>query len=404
MQSEASNQKSRTWNGLRLPRGVFERSGTLYIRFGIGGGKIKVLSASKCRPGMTPARALSNAVALLGRCKSEVKEGKLFTKKKRVSFETIAADALRYSKIHKQPSYENDEQRMKVLKALFKGRMAGDITSHEIKEALETKEAERHWAKATFNQYRMLLLMTYGLAVDAGKVDVNPVLAVKPYKENELNNTRVRCLTEDEEKRIRTTLAREYPEHVCEFNLLYYTGLRHCDVYGRHGKYYQTAGLDWTDVDLAGRMITVPLDKNGNAKHVPVSDEAASALRTLGERSGYKGRVMVDSEGKPRRTMGKWYWRTLRLAGVSNFGRHDLRHNLGSILVNAHVPIMEVQKVLGHAALKSTMRYSHLENTTAVGAANILGKLRPSGSTSTDTKTDTKTQGGLHVAEKKQVA
>ena len=213
----------------------------------------------------------------------------------------------------------------------------------------------------------------------------------------------VACRAADEEQRFRAALAATYPDHVCEFNLLYYSGLRLGDVYGRHGKHYQSPGLDWSKVNLDLHLATIPTDKNGTVKHIPLSPEAETALRILGERSGYQGRVMVDREGRPIRTMGKWFWGTLHLAGITNFRRHDLRHNLGSLLVQNGVPLQKVQKVLGHKDLKSTLRYAHLSNADGIEAASVLGKVRPD-VVQTSTKTDTAPTDHIHVIENKHVA
>ena len=394
--------------GVELPRGVYEKNeqpNVLCIRFGVGKGRIKREVAGKYVPGVcTQASVLRDAIALLERRRTEVRQGRQFPErllmKPPLSFAQLAEDALRYSRRHKPRSFENDEQRMEVLKQLFRGRLAEEITPSEITQILETEEEKRQWAPATVNNYRLLLSMAYRVALEAGKVKSNPALGVKLRK---LNNTRERWLSADEEQRLRTALVVSYPDHVCEFNLLYYTGLRLGDVYGRHGKHYQSEGLAWSNINLDLHLATIPVDKNGTVKHIPLSSEAEAALRILGERSGYKGRVVVDREGRPVRTMGKWFWRVLKMAGITNFRRHDLRHNLGSILVQNGVPLQKVQKVLGHKDLKSTLRYAHLSNADGIEAASVLGKERPS-TTETGTKTDTADPNVIHIVETKQVA
>lgn len=405
---KGARQVPRIWHELPLPKGVFEReigSDKLWIRYGLGKGRIKLEVAGKYTPGVySPAKVLRDAIALLERRRTEVRQGKQFPERRSVdpplTFAAMAEYALQHSKRHKPRSYENDEQRMKLLKKLFAGRLAEEITAHEIKQKLEAVEAERKWKAATFNNYRLLISMAYRVAMEAGKIKSNPALGVKLRK---LNNTRERWLSEDEEKRFRAALQSEYPEQVCEFNLLYYSGLRLGDAYGRHGKYYQSSGLDWSNVNLDLHLATIPTDKNGTVKHVPLSPEAEAALRILGERSGCQGRVLVTKDSSPIRTMGKWFWKTLKLAGITNFRRHDLRHNLGSLLVQNGVPLQKVQKVLGHKDLKSTLRYAHLSNADAIEAASVLAKVRPSTSESS-TKTDTATKGSIHIIENKQVA
>jgi site-specific recombinase XerD len=56
--------------------------------------------------------------------------------------------------------------------------------------------------------------------------------------------------------------------------------------------------------------------------------------------------------------------RARRVAGLPDLRLHDLRHSFASVLVNNGVPIYDVQKLLGHASVKTTQRYAHLSSTT----------------------------------------
>ena len=156
---------------------------------------------------------LRDATALLERRRTEVRQGRQFPERRPakppLSFVELVEDALRYSRRHKPRSFENDEQRMKVLQQLFRGRLAEEITPSEITQKLETEEDKRQWAPATVNNYRLLLSMAFRVALEAGKVKSNPALGVKLRK---LNNTRERWLSADEEQRLRTVLAVSYPD------------------------------------------------------------------------------------------------------------------------------------------------------------------------------------------------
>jgi site-specific recombinase XerD len=52
--------------------------------------------------------------------------------------------------------------------------------------------------------------------------------------------------------------------------------------------------------------------------------------------------------------------RARKLAGMPELRVHDLRHSFASFLVNAGCSLYEVQKILGHASITMTQRYSHL--------------------------------------------
>lgn len=57
-------------------------------------------------------------------------------------------------------------------------------------------------------------------------------------------------------------------------------------------------------------------------------------------------------------------WRTLKRAQLPDIRWHDLRHSFASNLVAAGVPILQVQKWMGHSSIAMTMRYAHLAPET----------------------------------------
>ena len=53
---------------------------------------------------------------------------------------------------------------------------------------------------------------------------------------------------------------------------------------------------------------------------------------------------------------------------------HDLRHTFASTLVNNGVSLYEVQKLLGHAHIRTTERYAHLKQERLQESAAIVGR------------------------------
>lgn len=155
----------------------------------------------------------------------------------------------------------------------------------------------------------------------------------------------------------------------------------------------ELAGLHWQRIDLAGRVVDVveTWDRDGkriktypkghNRRGIPIGgwlypvlDEAfdrrgsAASCGLVHARGGAKcrsGLVIVPPQRRGAmsgQNFGRREWDTAcRLAGVGGDVRlHDLRHTFASWLVQDGVPLQEVQRLLGHASIVTTQRYSHL--------------------------------------------
>jgi hypothetical protein len=93
---------------------------------------------------------------------------------RKVIFRDLLTDMLEYSKRNKL-SYADDLQRAAVMGEYFGQRIAESITPQEIDRWLASHE----WKAATQNRYRALLLLTYRVGTDNGKVNVNPAKLVR---------------------------------------------------------------------------------------------------------------------------------------------------------------------------------------------------------------------------------
>ena len=115
--------------------------------------------------------------------------------------------------------------------------------------------------------------------------------------------------------------------------------------------------LQWPSIDLGRRWLTVEggTSKTRQTRHVPLNDEAISALNRWREQSGGGERVFTVS------TSCKTAWAKLLMhADISRFRWHDLRHHFASRLVQRGVPLNTVRDLLGHASVAMSLRYAHL--------------------------------------------
>ena len=133
--------------------------------------------------------------------------------------------------------------------------------------------------------------------------------------------------------------------------------------------------LRWRDVDFAADRIHAQRSRqDGGGRHDQGAQVAARAVgadgpagchgarharpaRTLHRRR----RPRVPERGRRRRTrelLRRRYYRALKAAGLPRIRFHDLRHAFGSTAVKAF-PLSDVQAMLGHAHISTTMRYVH---------------------------------------------
>lgn len=245
-------------------------------------------------------------------------------------------------------SYATDVPRFAHLKEWFGNRPAEALAPLEIEDTLCKVATAECWAASTFNHYRSLVSLAYRLAIRNRKTTVNPARSVSRRRED---NSRVRYLTEDEEKRFRVVLELEYQWHLPEFDLALNTGLRQGSQYS----------LTWSMVDWKERMVHVPRTKNEQPLHVPLNEAALAALRIAQSRNGTNGRVFVSERtGEPLEHPRHWFAPALRKAKIAGFHWHDLRHTFASRLRMKGTPLEDIADLLGHKSLMMTRRYAHL--------------------------------------------
>lgn len=144
-------------------------------------------------------------------------------------------------------------------------------------------------------------------------------------------------------------------------------------------------GLQWSDVDLVTRRLTVRrtiwhghigTPKGGRSRTVDLPASVVAALKSH-RRPGFTY-VFSQADGSPlNEGMLKMpLERALRRSGISRpegrIGWHDLRHTYGSHLAMKGVPLKAIQELLGHATIEMTMRYAHLSPETKQEAVKVL--------------------------------
>jgi integrase len=131
--------------------------------------------------------------------------------------------------------------------------------------------------------------------------------------------------------------------------------------------------LRWRDVDFersairvsgsyANGKLTAP--KSGHGRVVPMVPEVAAVLSRLSERDWsvgddelvFPGEVGEYLDGSALR---RRFVAACARAELRPIRFHDLRHTFGTLAVRGAESIVELQAWLGHAEVRTTMRYTH---------------------------------------------
>ncbi len=136
--------------------------------------------------------------------------------------------------------------------------------------------------------------------------------------------------------------------------LLLYTGARFIEV----------ATLKWNDINFIQRLIYFKPTKNGNARHVYMTDLVFEILQNLPKNTNF---VIPDTNGKNMLRMPR-QWQLLvdeMIEGNIEAEKyritvHSLRHTHASWMALAGADILQIKEQLGHKKLDMTLRYAHL--------------------------------------------
>jgi integrase len=174
--------------------------------------------------------------------------------------------------------------------------------------------------------------------------------------------------SDDEVRRFLSATSAEDEYVAVLYTLAIYTGMRAGEM----------AGLEWPDVDLERRLVTVQRSFDGPTKsdrvrYVPVLDPLLPVLRAWRLRD--PGRLVFTNQAgtmvqPSARVFQEVLHRVLGRAGFPRIERggkerpylrfHDLRHTFASRWVMKGGDLFKLQRILGHQSVQMTMRYAHL--------------------------------------------
>jgi integrase len=305
----------------------------------------------------------SQAKALYGRLKADIREGTFFPQKFTPPKDiTLRAWILRCLEGSTNRGIENERRYGRRWSLLLGKRLLTDVSREELRQiqakmrnklkplpkgAPKVTQQKHLWSDATINRHFAFLRHVLMLAVKDGKLNQNPMSGLKFFPEVK----RTRFLTSDELERLKG-LMDESDWKLVAFAIE--TGLRRAEQFR----------LKWDQVDLENGVLTLPLPKGGKTRHVPLSDEATAILRSFTSflRSAWVFQGLRDATQPmdSRAFLRRSFEPCLRKAGIVGACWHSLRHTAASRRVMAGVDLVSIKEILGHRDIQTTLRYAHL--------------------------------------------
>ena len=184
----------------------------------------------------------------------------------------------------------------------------------------------------------------YRFLIETDKVQENPFQLInRPKKEQNLPS----FLSVDEVFLLIDRIKNERDKTIIE--LLYSCGLRASELTSLNRK------------DIQENTVRVK-GKGGKERIIPLVDRAERTLNNYLRKREVKGILFTNRQGK--RLTTRSIQNIIKKYGLSvlfkNISPHTLRHSIATHLLNSGVDIRIIQEFLGHASLKSTERYTHL--------------------------------------------
>lgn len=176
-------------------------------------------------------------------------------------------------------------------------------------------------------------------------------------------------LTEEEIGRILLAAEQLHPRYRLLFSVLYYTGSRLSPV----------RTLERSHVHMRERIVYFPKVKGGKDQYLPLHDtlcnlfeEYFSLVIPSDSRYVFPSPKYPDQPISPSDVRNKLQLLAERAGVDTSITPHTLRHCTATHLTLRNIPQHTIANILGHADLRSTMRYQHLTVEHLRGAIGEL--------------------------------
>jgi integrase len=261
-------------------------------------------------------------------------------------------------------SWKKDQSHLKRFNNIFGNKKLSEITVKDIDDykLKRLREVKAVTVNRELSALRHLLFIAKKWKMFFGE---NPVSESGLFK---TESQRIRVLTFEEEDRLLAN---------CSTHLLpivktaLMTGMRQGEL----------LTLRWDDVNLENNLITVraEISKSKKSRRIPIFTTLRSLLLEQKMKTLKSGVVFVTHEGIPyspknHSALKRTFTTARKNARIENFTFHDTRHTSATRMAENGASIIAVKEILGHADIKTTMKYFHPDKSLHE-AVEILGNL-----------------------------
>lgn len=226
----------------------------------------------------------------------------------------------------------------------FARKPFNEIGPYDIRYFLGV-EKERGLKASTIAHRRTVIYSFYTWLTMEGVIDKNPCLSVRPVK------------VPQEERKAFNAVELDALRHTCNtpreralIEVLVSSGVRAAEL----------CNLTLRDVNFDSMELYVRQGKGGKDRTTYISDVAKMHLQMYIKQRKETGDVLFYSKKHSKLSVSgieDIVKRIGKRAGVTNVHPHRFRRTLATRLVASGMPIQEVQRILGHTDISTTMRY-----------------------------------------------
>lgn len=292
-------------------------------------------------------------------------EKKMEERKRNKLLPVSLADFKKEYLVHSQTIHTKNTTKVIGVSFKFFESYFGKITLPELNKSNLTDYFQNRISTASIYQARIdriNLSSAFSYAVDRKYLSTNPMKEIKPFK---IPEKQPLFLSEAEfQILLNATTDKDLKDL---FIVAVNTGLRQMEI----------LTLTWQQINFRENIIMLD-----NQQHISKSKKAASVplnlkcLQVLTERELHKTSDYVFTyHNKPIQPdfISHQFKKIVRSARLNDsFSFHTLRHTFASWLVQRNVPIQQVQQLLRHADLKTSLIYAHLRNDNLSASVNLL--------------------------------